>query len=91
MLTSQEVQFLGITVRDTRSDGADFMASKKVVYLSIYDPSFRTMLSIKGYPTTGIPSTIVIDKLGRIAHIWLGAISSEQLATVASEVAAEHS
>ena len=38
----------------------------------------RTLLSIRGFPTGSIPSTIVIDKQGRVAHIWLEAITDPQ-------------
>jgi thiol-disulfide isomerase/thioredoxin len=72
------VQFLGINVKDTKSAGADFLASKQVSYPSIYDPSMRTLLAIKGYPASGIPSTIVLDRQGRVAHIWLEAIDDPQ-------------
>ena len=42
------VQFLGVNVKDTKSDGADFVTSKQVSYPSIYDPSMRTLLAIRG-------------------------------------------
>lgn len=65
------VRFLGVNVQDTQEAGADFLRSKGVTYPSIYDPAMRTLLSIRGYPTSGIPSTLVIDRQGRVAHIWL--------------------
>ena len=45
-----DVQFLGVNVKDTRAAGADFLASKQVSYPSIFDPSMRTLLSIRGLP-----------------------------------------
>jgi thiol-disulfide isomerase/thioredoxin len=84
------VQFLGINVKDTKSDGADFVTSKQVSYPSIYDPSMRTLLAIKGFPTTSIPSTIVIDRQGRVAYILLEAVSDpQQLIGPVSAIAAE--
>lgn len=86
------VQFLGINVKDTKSAAADFLASKQVSYPSIYDPSMRTLLAIKGYPASGIPSTIVLDRQGRVAHIWLQAIDDpQQMIDVVGTVAAEQS
>jgi thiol-disulfide isomerase/thioredoxin len=89
-LAPQGVQFLGINVKDTKEAGADFLTSKQVSYPSIYDPSMRTLLSIRGYPTGSIPSTIVIDRQGRVAHVWLQQITdpAELIATV-SAIAAE--
>ena len=45
----------GINVKDTKAAGADFLTSKQVAYPSIYDPSMRTLLSIRGYPASGHP------------------------------------
>jgi len=89
-LAGQGVQFLGVNVKDTREAGADFLASKQVSYPSIFDPSMRTLLSIRGYPSGSIPSTIVIDRQGRVAHVWLEEISNpDQLISTVSQIAAE--
>jgi peroxiredoxin len=89
-LTAQGVQFLGVNVKDTREAGADFLNSKQVGYPSIFDPSMRTLLSIRGYPSGSIPSTIVIDRQGRVAHVWLEEISNpDQLISTVSQIAAE--
>jgi len=91
-LSPQGVQFLGINVKDTKEAGADFLISKQVSYPSIYDPSMRTLLSIKGFPTGSIPSTIAVDRQGRVAHVWLQAISDPaQLIDTVSAIAAEGS
>jgi thiol-disulfide isomerase/thioredoxin len=84
------VQFLGINVKDTKDNAADFLTSKQVGYPSIYDPSMRTMLAINGYPASGIPSTFVLDRQGRVAHIWLRAIDDPQeMIDVVGAIAAE--
>ena len=91
-LTPAGVQFLGVNVKDTKANAADFLASKQVSYPSIYDPSMRTLLAIEGYPASGIPSTIVLDRQGRVAHIWLQAIDDpQQMIDVVGAVAAERS
>jgi thiol-disulfide isomerase/thioredoxin len=89
-LAPSGVQFLGVNVKDTKSAGADFMASKQVSYPSIYDPSMRTLLAISGYPASGIPSTIVLDRQGRVSHIWLRAIDdAQEMIDVIGPIAAE--
>jgi len=89
-LAPEGVQFLGIDVKDTKSAGADFLNSKQISYPSIYDPSMRTLLAIKGYPASGIPSTIVLDRQGRVAHIWLQAIDDPKgMIDVVGAIAAE--
>jgi thiol-disulfide isomerase/thioredoxin len=89
-LAPQGVQFLGINVKDTKAAGADFLVSKQVSYPSIYDPAMRTLLSIRGFPTGSIPSTIVIDRQRRVAHVWLEPITDPAVVIDAvSAVAAE--
>jgi peroxiredoxin len=52
----------------------------------------RTLLAIKGYPASGIPSTIVLDRQGRVAHIWLKAIDDpQQMIDMVGAIAAEQS
>jgi|SRR6185312_10770240 len=88
-LKSDGVQFLGINVKDSQSAGADFLASKQVGYPSIFDPTMRTLLSIRGYPATAIPSTIVLDRQHRVAHIWLDTVTADELTAAIAPIAAE--
>jgi thiol-disulfide isomerase/thioredoxin len=77
---SRGVQFVGVDIKDTREGGADFHTFKKVPYPSIFDPSMRTLLSLRGYPATAIPSTIVLDRSHRVSHIYLLPVTETQLA-----------
>lgn len=88
-LADQGVQFLGINVRDTRDAAADFMAAKQVPYPSIFDPSMRTLLAVRGYPTSAIPSTLVLDRQRRVAYIFLRVVTADELIAVAGQVATE--
>jgi len=89
-LGAEGVQFLGVNVKDTKDAGADFVASKQVSYPSIFDPAMRTLLSIRGLPTSGLPITMVIDRQDRVAHIWIGQIqSAETLIDTVSSIAGE--
>lgn len=90
-LKPEGVQFLGIDVRDTRTDGQDFYRLKDVPYPSIFDESMRTFLALKGYPATAIPSSVVLDRDGRVAQIWLASalVPMGQMKARISEIAAE--
>lgn len=88
-LVSDKVQFIGINVRDSRTDGQDFVTGKGVPYPSIFDPSMRALLSIRGYPVDRIPSTIVLDRQGRVAQIWLRPVTSTEVVAAVSAIATE--
>nr|WP_249643819.1 TlpA disulfide reductase family protein [Nocardia sputi] len=85
------VQFLGINVRDLQREKAqDFVISYKVGYPSIYDPSMRTLIALGGgYPTSVIPSTLILDRQHRVAAVFLRALLAEDLQPVIERVAAE--
>ena len=90
-LSGQGVQFLGADLKEASSwDAADFQTSKGIGYPSIYDPTMRTILSLRGYPVGSIPSTIVLDRQHRVAHIWLEDVTEKQLTDVVSAIAAEN-
>jgi len=88
-LAPKGVQFLGIDVKDPSGAGAAFNASKQITYPSIFDFSMRALLSIRGYPTGDIPSTIVLDKQHRVAHIWLHEITQGDVTDVVTALLAE--
>ncbi len=88
-LTGKGVQFVGVNVRDSQSAGADFQASKGIGYPSIFDPTMRTLLSLRGYPASAIPSTIVLDRDHRVAHIWLESVTADELEAAIAPIAAE--
>ena len=74
-LAPQGVQFLGINVKDTKEAGADFLASKQVSYPSIYDPSMRTLLSIRGLPDRIHPVDDRHRQAGPGGAVWLEEIT----------------
>jgi thiol-disulfide isomerase/thioredoxin len=85
------VAFLGIDVRDNNRDAAtDFVTDRKVTFPSIYDPAMRTMIAFGGrYPTTVIPSTVVLDREHRVAAVFLRELLAQDLLPVVQRLAAE--
>jgi thiol-disulfide isomerase/thioredoxin len=88
---AQGVAFLGIDVRDNNRDAAkDFIVDRKVTFPSIYDPPMRTMIAFGGrYPTTVIPSTVVLDRQHRVAVVFLRELLAEDLQPVVERLAGE--
>lgn len=85
------VQFLGIDVRDNnRTAAVDFITDRNITFPSIYDPSMRTMIAFGGkYPTTVIPSTLVLDRQHRVAAVFLRELLAEDLQPVVERLAGE--
>ncbi|WP_067716620.1 TlpA family protein disulfide reductase [Nocardia yamanashiensis] len=87
------VAFLGINVRDNQQDKAqDFVTDNKVGYPSIYDPSMRSLLALGGkFPTSVIPTTIVLDKQHRVAAVYLRSLLAEDLRPILDKLTGEQS
>ena len=85
------VAFLGIDVRDNNRDAAvDFIIDRKVTFPSIYDPAMRTMIAFGGrYPTTVIPSTVVLDRQHRVAAVFLRELLAQDLQPLVERLASE--
>jgi thiol-disulfide isomerase/thioredoxin len=82
------VAFLGISVRDERDKALAYLADVKTPYGSLFDPAGETALGFKVPPTT-IPSTLVIDRAGRLASVFYGVVYQKQLQPVIRQLLAE--
>ncbi|WP_019075723.1 TlpA family protein disulfide reductase [Streptomyces hokutonensis] len=86
------VQFVGLNTRDTSTEPAVAFEKKYAVpYPSLYDPTGKLMLRFKKGTLNpqAIPSTIVIDRDGKIAARALQALSEEKLREMLDPVIAE--
>ena len=85
------VAMLGIDVRDNNIQAPrDFLIDRKISYPSIYDPAMRTLLAFGGkYPTTVIPSTVILDREHRVAAVFLRELLAEDLLPLVKRLAAE--
>ncbi|MFJ8541133.1 TlpA family protein disulfide reductase [Streptomyces sp. NPDC093586] len=86
------VQFVGINTRDTSTGPARaFEKEFGVSYPSLYDPAGKLMLRFeKGtLNPQAIPSTLIIDRDGKVAARTLQALSEEKLRKMLDPVLAE--
>jgi thiol-disulfide isomerase/thioredoxin len=87
---AEGVQFVGINFKDNRTNAKLFERQFKVTYPSIYDPPGETALAFRGQlPPAAVPSTIVIDRRGRIAARIIGQTNYTTLLPVVRQVAGE--
>ncbi|MEY9993373.1 thiol-disulfide isomerase/thioredoxin [Streptomyces sp. V4I8] len=91
-LKAKGVQFVGINVADPQIKSAvAFEKQFGVTYPSLYDPSSKLMLRFKKGTLNpqAIPSTLVLDREGKIAARSLAALSEEKLRSMIDPVLAE--
>lgn len=89
--TEGRAQFVGINTRDRDPAPARaFVRGFGITYPSIYDPDGKALLPFAGtLPPSAIPSTLIIDREGRLAARVLGEVSELTLVTMIDQVAGE--
>lgn len=73
------VQFIGVDVKDQRQLAEAFMSDVGAEYPSLFDPRGEVALAFRGFPANVVPSTIVLDAEGRVAAVYTGAITGDDL------------
>ncbi|MFD2356426.1 TlpA family protein disulfide reductase [Nonomuraea ferruginea] len=69
------MEFIGVDFKDRKADALAFERTEGTGYPSIYDQPGKVALAFQGtVPPAAIPSTLIIDKQGRIAARALGAV-----------------
>lgn len=83
-----KVQFVGVNVRDSAATAAAFNRNFKLNWPSIIDAQFGTVaLAFTGIVTpAAVPSTLVLDKQGRVSARVLGRIDKSILTTLVKTV-----
>lgn len=85
------VAFVGVNVRDQAETVVTFNKQFGVTYPSIIDIEGATQLSFAtNVPPNAVPTTLILDRQGRVAARILGALSSASiLTTLVNDIAAE--
>jgi thiol-disulfide isomerase/thioredoxin len=84
------VQFVGVDIRENgASDGTNFVTTHHIDYPSFSDQSSRIALEFRKTGVESPPTTIIIDRQGRIAARGLGEMTYSQLLSVVQQVAAQ--
>ena len=88
----QDVAFLGVNVRDQPAQSLSFAETLGVTYPSVIDAdNGNLLLAFAGtVAPNAVPTTLVIDKKGRVAARFLGAIDGpSSLRTIINDTLAE--
>jgi len=79
-MAAKGVTFVGIDTRDSTATAQSFVAKFHVPYPSIVDPDGQVQLLFgDSLPPQAIPSTVVIDRQGRVAARALGRVDAATL------------
>ena len=83
-----DVAFIGILTRDNPANAEAFERRFKIPYPTIIDDSI--LIGFKGsLPANAIPTTVILDKSGRVAARISGAVTVASLSELIEKVSAE--
>jgi thiol-disulfide isomerase/thioredoxin len=78
----RKVAFLGVNVKDDEQLAQAYLSSNGITYPSLYDPRGEVALAFRDYPANAIPSTIVLDRQGRVAAVYTAEVDQKDLRAV---------
>ena len=73
------VEFIGINIKDDRTAAKAFQRSKKVLYPSLFDQPGSLLLKFRGQAPQQPPTTLILDRQGRVAARFIGGVTENQL------------
>ncbi|WP_307433096.1 TlpA family protein disulfide reductase [Pseudarthrobacter defluvii] len=86
----QGVQFFGVNLRDEKPTAEAFEKTFNLTYPSFNDKDGSVLLSVSGLvPPGAVPTTLVLDKQGRVASRVLGEIEKGTLKALIAAAVAE--
>lgn len=85
---AQGVEFVGIDIKDDPEPAKAFVRKFKVGYPSIVDQNGQVTLAFRDVPPNAVPSTLILDKEGRIAARVIGATTYSKLSKLLGQVTA---
>lgn len=73
---SRGVSFVGINTRDQPDAAKAFVRANKVTYPSVVDHNGEVLLALRDtIPTTAVPTSVVVDRQGRVAARIIGPVT----------------
>lgn len=87
---ADDVQFVGLNTRDSPRSAEAFVKRFKITYPSVVDTDGQLQLLFRDtLPPQAIPSTLLVDKQGRVAARALGIVSESSLRALIEPLLAE--
>ncbi|HKC29668.1 MAG TPA: TlpA disulfide reductase family protein [Jatrophihabitans sp.] len=88
-LKSRGVDFVGIDTKDVKSNAQSFVNDYNISYPIVYDEQGQSALRLGNLPATALPFTVLIDKLGRVAAVYIIRLSAKDLTGALDKLVAE--
>lgn len=85
-LPDDEVAFVGVNLQDTRPNARAHAQEYSIPYPSLFDPDSSFAARFRGVGPRSIPSTLLLDRQGRVAVRLFGETDSTELLVLIQEL-----
>ncbi len=82
----QPVRFVGIDEQDGVKQAKEFVASIGATYPNLVDSEGKLLGQLRVLPQAAVPSTLVLDRTGRIADRIIGPVTEAQITALVGAV-----
>ena len=86
-----DVAFVGVDLQDPEANALAHEEEFAMPYPSIFDPASSFAAKLRGVSPSTIPSTVLLDRQGRVAVRIIGETDAEEVESLARLLAAEDS
>ena len=88
-MKSRGVNFIGVDTKDIKSNAQAFVRDYHISYPIIYDEQGETALRLGDLPAAALPFTVLIDRLGRVAAVYIERLSAKDLTSALDKLLTE--
>jgi peroxiredoxin len=78
-IKSRGVDFYGIDTKDAKGNAESFVKDYDISYPIVYDELGETAIRLGNLPTVNLPFTVLIDKHGKVAAVYIIRLSAKDL------------
>lgn len=90
-MKAKGVDFVGIDTKDAKGDAQAFVKDFDISYPIVYDEQGEIAVRLGNLPARGLPFTVLIDKRGDVAAVYVQRLTAKDLQGPLDELAAERS
>jgi peroxiredoxin len=88
-IKSRGVDFLGIDTKDAKENARSFVRNNRITYPILYDEPGETAIRLGNLPTVNLPFTVLLDKQGKVAAVYVVRLSGIDLQKAVTRLLAE--
>jgi peroxiredoxin len=90
-MKSHGVQIIGIDTKDAKGNARAFVSDYNISYPIVFDEQGEIAVRLGDLPARGLPFSVLLDKAGRVAAVYVGELTTKDLQRPLTTLIAERS